>query len=63
MNSTLQQALAAARSAELQRAALDARLEARGKDGGSRLPRRPFRRQRNGSGKRRAWTLPRLRAA
>jgi hypothetical protein len=55
--------LVSARSAELQRAALDARLEARGKDGGSRLPRRPFLRRRNGSGKPRSWTLPRLRAA
>jgi hypothetical protein len=63
MNSTLQYALATARSAELQRAALDARLEARGSDGGSRLPRRPFRRRPKGSAKRSSWTRPRLRAA
>ena len=63
MNSILNQALVSVRSAELQRAALDARLEARGRHGGSRLPRRPFLRRRNGSGKRRSWKLPRLRAA
>jgi hypothetical protein len=63
MNTTLHQELALARSAELRRAALDARLEARGKHGGSRLPRRPFGRRRGGSAKRRGWALPRLRAA
>jgi hypothetical protein len=63
MSSTLHKALADARSADFQRAALDSRLEALGKDGGSRLPRRPFSRRRGGSAKRRPWSLPRLRAA